>query len=146
MNPRVVPAILSVALIAITLSPVLRQPSDDGYPLSTYPMFAFKRPTKLTMDYALGVTAAGKTVFLRPWHTGSGEVLQARAIIDRGVHGGPKALGALCTDIAKRVATDEEFPDVVTIELVTGTHDAVDYLVRHVEGKVTVKGQCKVPR
>lgn len=146
LHPRLIPAIASIVLIGATLSPVLRKPEDDGYPLSTYPMFAFRRPTKLTMDYAVGVTASGERRWLRPRFVGSSEVLQARATIERAMHGGAKAQAALCDQIAKRVAADDDFADVAEIRLLTGSHDAVEYLVRHVEGKELVRHTCKVPR
>ncbi|HSD87694.1 MAG TPA: hypothetical protein VLB44_09265 [Kofleriaceae bacterium] len=146
MAPRLVPGILSAALVLAVASPVLRAPADDGYPLSTYPMFAFRRPTSLTLDYALGITATGERVTLRPWHAGSTEVLQARATIEKGVRGGAQAQKALCGDIARRVASDPSFAEVVSIRLVTGTHDAVEYLVRHVEGVEKVRASCPVDR
>ena len=67
--------VASIALLALTLSPVVREPTDDGFPLSTYPMFATERPTELSMVYALGVTRSGERRYLRPFLIGSGEVL-----------------------------------------------------------------------
>ena len=62
-----------------------RDPRDDAFPLSTYPMFAEPRPTTLTMDYALGETAAGERRTLSPRLVGTGEVLQAYARFERAV-------------------------------------------------------------
>ena len=57
---RVAAGVVSLALIAATLEPLVREPYDDGFPLSTYPMFATKRPTVQTFHYALGLTRDGK--------------------------------------------------------------------------------------
>src|SRR5687767_10048091 len=104
-------AVVSLALIAATLSPLARAPADDGFPLSTYPMFAWTRPTTLTSSYALGITAGGDRRYLSPRLVGSGEVLQARAIIERAVAGGPAATAGLCDAIAARVAVHDDYGD-----------------------------------
>jgi hypothetical protein len=59
MTPRLA-AVISIILVAAALEPVVRAPADDGFPLSTFPMFASARPSELTMLYAQGVTAAGE--------------------------------------------------------------------------------------
>ncbi len=136
----------SIALIAATLSPLLRKPVDDGFPLSTYPMFASRRPTQLTMHYAVGLGAGGERLLLAPSVVGTGEVLQAMRVIDRSVTSGPLEIAKLCDRIAKNVAADDEFRDVVNVRIVTGTHDAVEYLARDVVGRERERRTCKVPR
>lgn len=139
-------AVVSLALVGATLWPLTREPSDDGFPLSTYPMFSWKRPTKLRMTYGLGATATGERVYLSPWIAGSGEVLQARAIFERAASQGRAGLATLCAQIAARVATLPAYTDVVTIRIVDGTHDAVEYLVRDRIGVETERHRCQVPR
>ncbi len=146
MNPRVLPAAFSIALIGATLWPLARKPIEDDFPLSTYPMFAWRRPTALTMSYAVGITQTGTRRYLRPVIAGSYEVLQARAIIERGVKGTPRERGALCTRIAERVTAFPEFADVVTIAIVTGTHDSVEFLLRDHPGTVVERTRCSVTR
>ena len=141
---RLAAAVVSGVLVAATLSPVLRAPWQDDFPLSTYPMFAFARPTTLTMDYALGGTAAGEPRYLDPRLLGTGEVLQAYTVIATAKEN--HQLPALCRQIAARVAEDDERDDVAFVRIVTGTHDAVDYLVRHHEGRETELTRCPVPR
>jgi hypothetical protein len=141
---RVAAAVVSVALIAATASPVLRKPWEDGFPLSPYAMFAFRRPTKLTMDYPLGITASGGRRYLAPWIVGSGEVLQALHVIARAK--AARTLPALCTTIASRVAVLDEYRDVVSIRIVSGTHDAVDFLVRDQLGSEQERTRCEVRR
>lgn len=141
---RVAAAVVSLVLLGATAAPVLRAPRDDGFPLSTYPMFATPRPTQLTLDYARGVTAAGAHRTLRPSLVGSGEILQAVAVIARARAAGQ--LPALCAAIAARVAADDRFADVVAVQIVSGTHDAVAFLVHDVRGREIERARCEVRR
>lgn len=141
---RATAAVLSIVLIGATASPVLRKPWEDGFPLSPYAMFAFRRPTKLTMDYALGETATGERRTLSPRIIGSGEVLQALQVIKHARRTG--ALPALCERIAGRVSVLEDYRDVIRIRIVSGTHDAVDFLVRDVVGRELERARCEVRR
>lgn len=143
---RTVAAVISVVLIGATLSPLVRDPKEDGYPLSTYPMFASRRPTELTVDYALGIARSGERTQLEPSLIGSSEVLQAHAILAHAVAHGRSSQTALCRAIAGRVAADPDHDEVVEIQLVTGTHDAVDYLVRKRAGRESIRMTCKVLR
>ena len=143
---RLWPALVSLALLGATLAPLLRKPTDDGFPLSTYPMFASRRPTVQTFHYALGQTAAFERRTLTPQLIGTGEVLQALRVIDRAMAGGPKELDRLCEAIAARVAADDDYRDVVAIRIVTGTHDAVEYLARGKVGSETERTRCTVTR
>ena len=138
--------IASIALCGAALSPLLRRPADDGFPLSTYPMFAWPRPRELTMSYPLGVTADGGRRTLSPALIGSSEVLQARAIVERAVARRGAALQGLCEAIARRVAASPAHRDVVAVRLVTGTHDAVELLVRDRLGAEIERGRCAVAR
>ncbi|HEY5925835.1 MAG TPA: hypothetical protein VIV11_29310 [Kofleriaceae bacterium] len=143
---RVYAAVVSVAMLAATLYPLTLDPREDGFPLSTYPMFAWKRPTKQTYRYALGETAAGQRRTLRPILVGTREVLQAIRVFDRAMSGGRPALTQLCESIAARVAGHEDFGDVVAIRIVTGTHDSVEYLARDVIGREIEHVRCVVKR
>jgi hypothetical protein len=147
MNPRVFAAAASIVMIGVTLSPVLREPYDDGFPLSTYPMFASKRPRVLTFHYALGETATpGERITLTPGLVGTGEVLQAMRVIDRAVSRGRLEMTKLCDDIARRVAADGDFTRVRSIRIVTGTHDAIDYLSKDAIGRELERLRCAVKR
>lgn len=141
---RVTATIVSIVLVLAVLEPLRREPWDDSFPLSPYAMFAFKRPTKLTMEYAYGVTAAGEKRTLTPRIVGSAEVLQALTIFQSAKSRGE--LPQLCLTIAGRVATLDSYAEVTEIRIVSGTHDAVDYLVRHVEGTEVIRTTCKVTR
>ena len=143
---RVAAAIISIALIAVTLSPLLRAPTDDSYPLSTYPMVAWKRPTKLSMSYPIGETATGERRYLAPYIIGTGEVLQARAIVERAVNKGGTELKDFCARVANRVATAAQFADVVRIRVMSGTHESIDFLVHHRLGVEYERTRCEVQR
>jgi hypothetical protein len=134
-----------VALIATTLWPLVLDPRDDGFPLSTYPMFASRRPTQQTFRYALGETARGERRTLRPLAVGTREALQALRVFDRAV-GRRADEQKLCEQIAARVAGEDNFADVVAIRIVTGTHDAVEYLARDRIGTEIEHVRCAVMR
>lgn len=149
MSPtRAGAAAVSIALLALVLSPILRDPMDDGFPLSTYPMFAMRRPTQLTLDYAYGETAAGERRTLSASLLGTGEVLQAVMMYARAVTAGKSATQPLCARIAAAIATadDERYAGVVLVRIVTGTHDAVAYLVDGTRGSEVERERCRVMR
>lgn len=143
---RVFAAAVSLALIGATLWPLARHPRDDGFPLSTYPMFASHRPTRQTYRYALGETASGERRTLSPRLVGTGEVLQAMRVIERALAMGRGETAKLCDAIAARVAADDSRADIVSIRFVTGTHDAVEYLARDQVGRETEILRCAVKR
>lgn len=136
----------TIVLLALVVWPLVGDPRNDAFPLSTYPMFGEPRRTTLTMDYALGETASGERRTLSPVLAGTGEVLQAYALFERAVHGPREGLQRLCGEIAARVANDPAYRDVVSVRIVTGTHDAIDYLVRHQVGPEHERLRCLVLR
>ena len=145
MDKAARPAI-AVAVIALgaTLSPLLRDPADakeDGFPLSTYPMFAEKRDRKLRLAYPLGVTTAGERRTLRPIVVGTHEPIQAMVIINHAINRGEHE--ELCKRIAERVSDD---PELAFVRIVVGTHDAVDLVLDGTLGKETEFARCPVPR
>jgi hypothetical protein len=143
---RAYAVVVSLALIGATLWPVVRDPREDSFPLSTYPMFAWKRTTLQTYRYAVGETSTGQRRTLSPRVVGTAEVLQALRVLERSIAGGRGAALKLCEQIAARVAVDDELADIVVIRMVSGTHDAIDYLVRGVVGRETELVRCAVPR
>lgn len=145
MGPRRA-LIASVALIAAALSPLVREPADDGFPLSTYPMFSWQRPRQLTMSYPLGVAADGEQRFLSPALIGSSEVLQAAAIVKWAVRRRGPELQRLCEAIARRAAASPAHRDLAAIRIVTGTHDTVELLARDRLGDEVESARCDVPR
>lgn len=143
---RALAAITSLALVGATAWPLVHDPRDDGFPLSTYPMFATRRGAVQTYRYALGETVGGARRTLRPDLLGTGEVLQALRVVDRAFSGGHDELARLCDRIAARAAADRDFRDVVAIRIVSGTHDAVEYLARGRVGREVEHLRCRVKR
>src|SRR5262249_39630282 len=140
---RGVAAAASIALVVAVVSPVVRDPDDDGFPLSTYPMFARDRAGQ-ALAYPIGRTAGGARRVLEPRFAGTTEVLQALMVVDRAVAGGEA--DALCEHIARGVAGDADYRDVATIEIVVATHDAVDYLEHDRIAPEPAHARCRVPR
>ena len=127
MTSRAAAAVVSLALVGAVLAPLVRNPDDDGFPLSTYPMFAAPRPAVLTLAYAQGATVAGALRPLAPSDLGTGEVMQAFATLQRAAAAGLQACAALCAAIAARVAADAG-RDIAEVRIVRGRHDAIALL------------------
>lgn len=146
MNHRRVGLVVSVVAIVATAWPVLRDPGKgDDFPLSTYPMFTTKdRGREQTFEYAVGWTAAGERRTIRPEHVAHGEVMQARMAFD--IARRKRTRRELCARIAGRVARDGDLRDVVRIEIVSGRHHPLDFLVRGVRGPERALHRCDVPR
>ena len=146
---RLAAALLSISVLAIVLEPVVRSPDDDGFPLSTFPMFATRRPANVAVSYARGVTAAGVQRELTPRLLGTDEVMQAFAMLQRAVDAGPPARQALCQAIAARVATEPSYRDVEAVVILGGRHDAVEFVARGMRGEATgevIHARCAVVR
>lgn len=143
---RWVAALVSVGLVGTTLEPLVRAPDDDGFPLSTFPMFARPRPARVAMSSAQGVTRDGGVRALSPGHLGTGEVMQAFQRIQRAIAAGAPERLALCRAIAARVAGDAALRDVVAIQLVSGTYDAADTLAHGATGREVTQARCDVTR
>jgi len=138
--------LISLALIGATLSALLRDPLDDGFPLSTYPMFAQPRTIHFTEDYALGIDRKGASRPLPSDTSGSSEVLQAAALYEDAVHGGGRQLAALCTAVARRGAGAPRLDDVGAVRIVEGTHDVLQLLAAGTRGSEHVRWACGVDR
>ncbi len=118
---------LSVVLVGLVISPALKDPPVDSFPLSDYPMFSHGRPSpEMTLTHAHGVSADGTHEPLSPLiSSGNREVLQSMMTIANEVHGGRSS--TFCVEIAGRVAQDPELDHIATIELLTSTFDSVAY-------------------
>lgn len=138
--------LISIALVGATLSALHRAPLDDGFPISTYPMFASRRGTKIELEYALGVTAKGQTRSLPASFSGSSEVLQAAVIYEDAVRTGGKRLAPLCEAVAREVAGDPDLADIVAVRIVHASHDALALLLRDVRDVEHVRWGCAVQR
>ncbi len=98
----------------VVLSPLLRAPASDTYPLSTYPMFATNRGEIHTFATVVGETDTGEVVRLSP-HViaGTDEVVLASVTVERAVARGREE--GLCAEVAER-ASDELHSIIVRSE------------------------------
>jgi hypothetical protein len=118
---------VTLALLALVVWPASWSKGRDSFPLSPYPMFARNKTSpSLTMEYALALDAAGKPGFVAPHYIGSGEVLQARALIHGAIVRGGGEAKKFCEIVLERVRRDSK--SVVELHFVRGTHDSVAYL------------------
>lgn len=134
-------------MIALVVSPALREPPADSFPLSDYPMFSHGRPTpQMELTHALGVRADGSRVPLPPMvSAGNREVLQSMMTIHAATFSARRR--AFCDEVAARVAASPELQDVQAVELATSTFDAVAYFERSPEPLTRrVHVRCEVRR
>jgi hypothetical protein len=133
---------LLVALAAV-LWPLAH--GRDGYPLSTYPMFARPRPVRERVDRAIG-RRGGVPVQLPLSAVGGEEPMQVVMTLGREIRAGRSA--TLCADVARRVAADRDLAGVDEVEIATEVHDALAYFGDRRPPPVsrTVRARCPVPR
>lgn len=137
-----------VGLALVVAWPALRQPPRDGFPLSTYPMFASDRGRTSVVATAVGVTSDGGRVRLSPEAlAGTDEPMLAVSTARRAVRRGSAA--AWCEEVAGRLARGaphdgDERP--VEVEAVVETHDAVAYFADDADPlSEDVRSRCAVP-
>lgn len=131
---------VAVAVAWALLAPVVID--HDSFPLATYPMYSTARDRSVSLPTAVGVDARHRRQRLSPEVVGDINdplvvVSELRNAIAQG------RVPELCAAIAARA----DDPDLVTIEVVTERHDAVD----HVRGRAslesrTVHARCPVER
>jgi len=133
-------------LLALVSAPAFRDATDDGFPFSTYPMFARPR-TKVSLWFTEGVTRDGRSVRLPPRLVANQEAMQAMKTIGRAARGGPGTTQQLCRRVAERVATDPAFTEVQRVQIVLARFDALQYFSGKSEAETReVAGQCRVRR
>ncbi|MET0287646.1 MAG: hypothetical protein ABW352_24375 [Polyangiales bacterium] len=114
-----------LGLVALVAAPGFGDPTDDSYPLSTYPMFARPRG-KPTLSFVEGVTEAA-ALRLPPEIVAHNEIMQAVATVKRAVMAGPEAMDRLCTRIAADVASDAAYAPVREVRIVSARFDPIRY-------------------
>jgi hypothetical protein len=114
---------VSIIVVALVLSPVVRPGQPDSFPLSTYPMFSNRLGRTAALSTAVGLTATGDVRRLSPELISGGyEPVRAYATVDASIAHGDT--DALCDEIAERTRKSGA-PDIVAIEVVTETHDVI---------------------
>jgi hypothetical protein len=114
-----------LGMVALVAAPGFGDPADDGYPLSTYPMFARPRGKPL-LSFVEGLTDSAP-VRLPPEVVAHNEIMQAAATVKRAVRAGPEALEQLCTRIAADVSLAPEYTRVHALRIVSARFDPVRY-------------------
>ena len=119
--------VATIVVALVVVSPALSDKPRDGYPLSTYPMFAWEMKRVASVEHAV-YFREGSTEALpvAPRFVGTDEVLQARATIARAIRKGSERQAEVCAEIAGRLAKDGS-TGARAVELRTGTYDAVAY-------------------
>lgn len=128
----------SAVVVLLVAAPIVRSPADDGFPLSTYPMFSLARPQETTVSSAAGYDGAGRRLTLSPGLVGgTREVIQAAGTVAQAINSG--AAPELCREILDG-APDE----VVAVEIVTETYDVIAYFDDRTEPlRQTVHARCE---
>ena len=124
----------------VVLWPALLPRASDGFPLSTYPMFANDTGSVVAIQTAVGVDAAGDEHRLDPHAIGGGDepVLAAEAA-RYAVRNGEAA--EYCAEVAGRV----DDADIVAVVVRTEVRDAVtDVDASEPARDITVHARCEV--
>ena len=132
-----------LVLVALVMAwPALRRPPTDGFPLSTYPMFADDRGDTSTIATAVGITDDGEVARLSPEElSGSDEPMQAISTAAAAVREGRAEVW--CAQVASRI-TDG---DIAVVQVRRETHDVVAHFTDDAEPlEVEVVTTCVAPR
>ncbi len=131
--------------VVLSVLPAFRDPADDSYPLSTYPMFSVKRGQPL-IHQLLGTGPNGSEP-VPPRLVANGETLQAAAAIRSAVERGKPGMRTLCREAAARVATETDFATITALEIRAVRYDPISYFEL---GKAPVESRrlyrCEVRR
>jgi len=147
---KLLPALFSVLLIALVLSPItenFRAKPTDGFPLSHFPMFTSKREATESVTHLVGLDASGNRHVIPHRFAGTGGMNQVRKQISKSSRNedAPK----LCQTVAEKVAQrrGERYRKIVKIVVVSGEYNLNDYFAgakNPVKEKIRV--DCEVPR
>lgn len=139
--------LVSAVLIGLVGWPGFRAPSEDGFPLSTYPMFASRRGRVHEVVSARAIAADGTWARVPPVYVANAETMQAIRTLSQAVRRGEAESLQLCAAIAGRLrdSGDADFAHAVRVELVTERVDAIDYLAGRAQAESTrVHARCAV--
>ncbi|MEM7140633.1 MAG: hypothetical protein AAF548_06320 [Actinomycetota bacterium] len=129
---------LLAALVAaaVVLSPLLREPRSDTYPLSTYPMFASDRGAQHRIATAVERIDEVTVRRLSPHLiAGTDEVILASVTVQRAIR--DDEADALCEEIAARLGAGR------LVEVRVETVNVVDVIARDAEPiSVDVEATC----
>ena len=137
--------LFGLGMCAAVLSPAFRAPTDDSFPLSTYPMFAYKRQ-KTRLFHVDALDRAGQRHRLAPELVANEEAMQAAQTVRKAVQAGPTRMTLLCERVAKRLTHDSTYAALVRVRVVEGLFDSLGYFVGDSEPEqLVVHHECAVP-
>ncbi|MEZ5244212.1 MAG: hypothetical protein R2707_03880 [Acidimicrobiales bacterium] len=117
--PRSVRLLLLGLAAMVVLSPLVRSPQSDTYPLSTYPMFATDRGDEHRIPTVVEVLGDGTTARLSPeLIAGTDELVLTAVTVSRAVRDGQ--VDALCAEVADRLGAGRR------ARVQTELHDVID--------------------
>ena len=136
---------VTAAVLAAVWWPA-RPGGDDGFPLSTYPMFGYARAPTSAVDTAQGVHVFGRTHLLTPTEiAGTANPKLALATVQRAV--ARRQTASLCREIAARVAARPREEQLIAVEVVTETWDTLAaWQPKGAPLERVVHARCGVPR
>src|SRR5262245_2700012 len=120
---------VSLVIVGVVLSPIVenwQKRPKDNFPLSYYPMFTENRPEIQSCTYLVGFDAAGNRHLL-PYKLArqGGGLNQVRRQLARLVKDG--RADEVCRAVAGRVAKSKREPQIVAVQVVTGSYALNDY-------------------
>ncbi len=109
---------VTLALVALVLSPLLFPVGWDDFPISSYPMFSrADLGDETSLSHAVLVSENGETRPAPPSVVGSPEVMVAKGLVERAIARGDA--DALCARIAERARRKGDA--ATAVEIVTST-------------------------
>jgi hypothetical protein len=143
-GPRVWVAAWSLGLLLAVLWPILRDPPQDGFPLSNYPMFsADRRSADAEIGHVVGFSREGRHRPVPPELLGTEEIMQASQTVRVAIRGG--FAGELCRSTAARVQADPAYADIERLEVRMDWYDALAYFAGDTKPRRThVHARCPV--
>lgn len=122
---------------ALVLGPMVRDPRDDSYPLSTYPMFATDRGDRHEIATVVEVLDDGATARLSPESiAGTDEIVLTAVTVERALRAGDASV--LCAEVAARLGEGRE------VRVQSETHDVVELVAAGAPPlAVTIHAECE---
>jgi hypothetical protein len=141
---RILIAAISVGLLLAVLWPILRNPPQDGFPLSNYPMFsADRRSADAEIGHVVGFSREGRHRPVSPELLGTEEIMQAHQTVRVAIRRG--YADDLCRRAAERVRADPAYADLERLEVRTDRYDALAYFAGDTKPRTTqLHARCPV--
>ncbi len=138
-------ASVSFLFAVAVLSPLMRNPARDSFPLSDYPMFSQRLSPTNSIDAVIGRDRSGARHLLSPqFIADSDEVMIALGTLMGIIDAGEAAARDLCLSVAERVAHDND-DGIARIEVVTERYDTLAWFRGDRDPvAVTLHADCEV--